>query len=102
MKMIYADRIRNWAADRNLIAGSDIKSQFVKLVEETGELAAAIARSDDGEFMDAIGDIFVVITILAAQRGMEVEECIAQAWDGIKDRKGRMIDGVFIKEADLL
>lgn len=99
--MIYADRIRQWAHDRNLIEGSDPKSQFVKLMEEAGELAAAIARGQQDEFEDAIGDMFVVLTIMAAQTGIPIEECIARAWVEIKDRKGRMIDGTFIKEDDL-
>lgn len=95
--MIYAERIRNWAFDRNLIEGSDPKSQFVKLMEEAGELAAAIARQDEDGFQDAIGDMFVVLTILAAQKGFNIEECIAHAWSQIKDRKGRMVDGIFVK-----
>jgi NTP pyrophosphatase (non-canonical NTP hydrolase) len=99
--MIYAERIRQWAHDRNLLTGSDPKSQFVKLMEEAGELAAAIARGDQNEFEDALGDMFVVMTILAAQTGADIEECIAAAWNEIKDRKGRMIEGVFVKEADL-
>ena len=99
--MIYAERIRQWAHDRNLLTGSDPKSQFVKLMEEAGELAAAIARGDQNEFEDALGDMFVVMTILAAQTGADIEECIAAAWNEIKDRRGRMIEGVFVKEADL-
>lgn len=99
--MIYAERIRQWAHDRNLLTGSDPKSQFVKLMEEAGELAAAIARGDQNEFEDALGDMFVVMTILAAQTGADIEECIAAAWNEIKDRKGRMIEGVFVKEVDL-
>lgn len=99
--MIYANLIRQWAHDRNLLTGSDTKSQFVKLMEEAGELAAAIARNDQDEFEDAIGDMFVVMTIIAAQNGVEIEECIAKAWHEIKDRKGQMIDGIFCKEADL-
>lgn len=98
--MIYADRIRQWASDRNLIEGSDVKSQFVKLMEEAGELASAIAKQRDDEFADAVGDMFVVLTILSAQKGLDIEECIAGAWLEIKDRKGRMVDGVFVKDAD--
>jgi NTP pyrophosphatase (non-canonical NTP hydrolase) len=98
--MIYADLIRQWATDRNLIEGSDIKSQFVKLIEEAGELANAIAKRNDIEFSDAIGDMFVVLTIIAAQNGMKIEDCIDGAWQEIKDRKGKMIDGIFHKEAD--
>jgi NTP pyrophosphatase (non-canonical NTP hydrolase) len=66
-------------------------------MEEAGELAAAIARQDEDEFQDAIGDMFVVLTILAAQKGFNIEECIAHAWSQIKDRKGRMVDGIFVK-----
>jgi len=98
--MIYADCIRRWAKDRNLIEGSTVQAQFVKLIEEIGELAEAIAKGRDGQFMDSIGDAFVVLTILAAQKDIEIEECIAHAWDEIKDRKGKMVNGTFVKEGD--
>ncbi len=97
--MFYADLIRQWAEDRNLIEGSDPKSQFVKLIEEAGELANAIGKKNDIEFADAIGDMFVVLTILAAQNGMKIEDCIDGAWQEIKDRKGKMVDGIFLKDA---
>ena len=97
-KMIYADLIRQWAKDRNLIEGSDLKSQFVKLIEEAGELANSIAKRNDIEFADAIGDMVVVLTIMAAQNGMQIEDCIDGAWKEIKDRKGKMIDGIFLKD----
>jgi len=97
--MIYADLIRQWAKDRNLIEGSDIKSQFVKLIEEAGELANSIAKRNDIEFADAIGDMVVVLTIMAAQNGMKIEDCIDGAWQEIKDRKGKMVDGIFLKDA---
>lgn len=96
--MIYAERIRDWAHDRNLIEGSTVQAQFVKLIEEVGELAEAIAKGKDEQFLDSIGDAFVVLTILAAQKGMDIEECIAYAWGEIRDRKGKMVDGVFIRD----
>jgi len=99
--MLYADLIRQWAKDRNLIEGSDIKSQFVKLIEEAGELANSIAKRNDIEFADAIGDMVVVLTIMAAQNGMMIEDCIDAAWQQIRDRKGKMVDGIWIKSTDL-
>ena len=99
--MIYADLIRQWAKDRNLIEGSDMKSQFVKLIEEAGELANSIAKRNDIEFADAIGDMVVVLTIMAAQNGMMIEDCIDAAWQQIRDRKGKMVDGIWIKSTDL-
>ena len=92
--------IRQWAAQRNLIEGSDSFRQMTKLVEEVGELAHGIAKNRPTEIADGIGDAVVVLTILAAQNGLTIEDCIESAWAEIKDRKGRMVDGVFIKEGD--
>lgn len=93
--------IRQWARDRNLIDGSDRFRQMVKLVEEQGELAAGIAKGNTELVADSIGDMVVVLTILAEQSGLPIEGCIEQAYHEIKDRKGRMIDGVFVKSEDL-
>ncbi len=90
--------IRQWAADRNLLAGSTAQAQMLKLTEELGELASAIAKSKTSEAYDAIGDCVVVLTILASQLGTDIEDCINGAYDEIKDRKGRMVDGVFVKD----
>lgn len=92
--------IRQWAWDRNITAGSTAQAQMLKGAEEFGELAGAIARGNRAKIKDGIGDMAVVLTILAAQQGMTIEDCIAAAYDEIKDRKGRMVDGVFIKEGD--
>lgn len=54
---------------------------------------------DDLELADAIGDMFVVLTIMAAQNNMMIEGCIERAWREIKDRKGKMLDGIFLKDA---
>lgn len=99
--MSQFDNIRRWALARNLIEGSTPEKQFTKLIEEIGELATGLAKKRDDLVMDGIGDAVVVLTILAAQRGVNIEACIDMAWDEIKDRKGRMVDGVFVKEDDL-
>lgn len=93
--------IRLWALARNLVEGSTPDKQFIKLMEEIGELAAGLARNKRFEIVDSIGDAIVVLTIMAAQLGINVEDCIEAAYAEIKDRKGRMIDGVFVKEEDL-
>lgn len=93
--------IRNWANDRNLIKGGTPNAQFVKLMEEVGELAQGIAKNRVEDVFDGIGDAVVVLTILASQYGTRIEDCIELAWQEIKDRKGRMVNGIFIKEADL-
>lgn len=93
-------KIRGWAHARNLVHGSNPEKQMVKLVEEIGELAAGLARGNKAKAIDSIGDAVVVLTILAEQIGINIEECIVSAYDEIKDRKGKMVNGVFIKEGD--
>lgn len=160
--------IENWAEARNLIAGSTPKKQFIKLMEEFGELCSGVSKNKIDVVKDSIGDCFVVMVILAAQRkknemrqaknvaaftvpygnnkvdiedhlieslyvlhrlshelssyanisvlfmscfvqllevahhfDLDIHDCVQAAWDEIKDRKGRMIDGVFVKEGDL-
>ncbi|WP_398290355.1 MazG-like family protein [Sporosarcina sp. NCCP-2716] len=94
------DRIRTWAIVRELDAADPFK-QMLKLMEEVGEIAAALARGDMAAVKDGIGDVHVVQTILSMQLGTSIEECAGLAYDEIKDRKGKMVDGVFIKEEDL-
>lgn len=93
------EKIRTWAIVREL-DNADPNKQMLKLMEEVGELSAAIARKDEYETVDAIGDIFVVLTILSMQLGYAVEGCVDGAYEEIRDRKGKMINGVFVKEAD--
>ena len=92
------DSILHWADKRNLINGSDPKSQCLKLMSEVGELADNINKKQDCR--DDIGDCLVVLTILSKQLGYSLSECMEIAYNDIKDRKGIMVDGVFIKESD--
>lgn len=96
------EAIRAWAQARNLIDGSSPPAQMLKLLEEAGELAAAIAKGRPNDAKDGVGDVVVVLTILSAQLGFSIEDAVAAAYDEIKDRKGRMVDGIFLKEADTL
>lgn len=89
--------IRNWAIDRN-IHKATVEKQFLKLLEEVGELSQAIQDNNQGELIDAIGDCVVVLTNLAMIKGLKIENCINSAYDEIKERKGKLIDGVFVKD----
>ena len=93
-------KIEQWAADRNLIKGATRQAQMLKMTEELGELAGGIAKGREEVVKDSIGDCVVVLTILAAQSGLSIEDCIAHAYDQIKDRTGKMVDGVFVKDAE--
>lgn len=94
------NNIRTWAIVRGLDEAEPEK-QMLKLVEEIGELAEGLAKGNLDEVIDSIGDSYVVLTILAMQLDLNIEDCIAAAYDEIKDRKGAMKNGVFVKEADL-
>jgi len=91
-------KVDEWAEERNLISGSDPKSQTLKLMSEVGELADNINKRLD--VRDDIGDCLVVLIIIANQKGLTIKECLEVAYLDIKDRKGIMIDGVFVKESD--
>lgn len=92
------EKIVAWAKAKDLTDPARAARQTLKLFEEGGEVAGAIARDDHVKTVDGIGDCVVVLTILAAQRGITIEQCIMAAWDEIKDRTGRTVDGVFIKD----
>ncbi len=94
------DNIVAWANDRNLVQGATPQAQMLKMTEEVGELAHAIARNDRDKIIDGIGDCVVVLTILAAQHGLFLEFCTQAAYNEIRDRKGKMVNGVFIKEVE--
>jgi len=95
----YVALVHQWHEDRNLIDGSTDKDQVLKLIQELGELSDNVCKQKD--IRDDIGDLLVVIINILARHGLEMEECLAVAWEDIKDRKGKMIDGIFVKEADL-
>jgi|TARA_R110001583_G_scaffold34035_1_gene114695 NTP pyrophosphatase (non-canonical NTP hydrolase) len=90
--------IRQWAQERGIYDSGDSKTQYIKLMEEAGELAKALLEKNAYEVKDAIGDIVVVLTNLAALEGMTIENCIDSAYDEIKSRKGKMTNGTFVKE----
>lgn len=152
--------VQRWSIDRGLDK-ADSKKQLLKLYEEFGELASGIAKGNKEVVKDSIGDVVVVLIILAQQKGLEkisdfniicnhlqpsdlmpqasetiglislrvrrtkdeieepivrlisylrtiaryenlkFEDCLSQAWNEIKDRKGKLIDGVWVKEEDL-
>lgn len=94
----WKERVSKWAEDRNLVTGSSPVLQMNKLIEEVQELSDALIANDTNEICDAIGDIQVVLAVMCAQLDQDIDQCREMAWEQIKDRKGRMVDGVFVKE----
>ena len=92
--------IEKWAREKNLDIAEPEK-QMLKVVEEVGEVAEALARNNKNDLRDGIGDVVVTLVILAMQNDMDLYECLNQAYNEIKDRKGKNVNGVFVKESDL-
>jgi NTP pyrophosphatase (non-canonical NTP hydrolase) len=90
--------IRDWAEERGIYDKGNSHTQYVKLMEEAGELAEALLKNDRYEIKDAIGDMVVVLTNLAVLEGMQIENCIESAYNEIANRKGKMENGTFVKQ----
>ena len=90
------ENIKQWHYDRNLIEGSTDLDQFGKLIEEVDELEASLVMNKSP--VDDIGDIAVVLINIAERNGLSFKQCLDHAYTDIKDRKGKMVGGVFVKE----
>jgi len=91
--------IRAWAKERGIYEKGDSKTQYVKLMEEAGELAKALLTNNKLEIKDAIGDMVVVLTNLAKLENMKLEDCVFSAYTEIANRKGSMQNGTFVKNS---
>ena len=87
-----------WAEDKNIDNYDNRKAQMLKVIEEVGETASAILKDNDDAVIDGIGDSLVTLIILSIQMGYHPEYCLNKAWEEIKDRKGKTINGTFIKD----
>jgi NTP pyrophosphatase (non-canonical NTP hydrolase) len=90
--------VEQWHIARNLIEGATDKDQVLKLIQEVGELSDNVCKGQD--IRDDIGDIMVVLINIMKRNDVSLEECLDVAYNDIKDRKGRMVDGIFVKESD--
>lgn len=98
-------KINKWADERNL-KQADSKIQWMRVTEEVGEIRDVLLKptkftEPQAALKDAIGDTLVTIIVLAHQLDLDVTECLGLAYEEIKNRKGKMINGTFVKESDL-
>lgn len=98
-------KINHWADERN-IKQADPKIQWMRVTEEVGEIRDVLLKptkftEPQAALKDAIGDTLVTIIVLAHQLDLDVTECLGIAYEEIKNRKGKMINGTFVKESDL-
>ena len=93
--------IEQWSKDRGLDT-SDPSKQLNKMIEEIGELAQGLNKQNREQIADGIGDVYVTLVILSQQLELDFKTCVEMAYNEIKDRKGKMVNGTFIKESDLV
>ena len=96
--VFYFDMIRDWAEDKGIYESGDPKTQYIKLMEEAGEVGRAILKEDLPEIKDGIGDMVVVLTNLAELCGLTIEECVESAYDVISKITVKMKNGTFVKD----
>lgn len=94
------EQVQQWSIDKDLHNGNSDR-QALKFYEEAGEVASALSRGQMDALKDGIGDTVVTLIILAQQHDMTLQECLQYAYDEIKGRKGKTINGTFIKQSDL-
>lgn len=99
------DDFKNWADERNL-KQADPKIQWMRVTEEVGEIRDVLLKptkftEPQAALKDAIGDTLVTIIVLAHQLDLDVTECLGIAYEEIKNRKGKIVNGTFVKEEDL-
>ena len=94
------EKVEQWHWDRNLIDGATDKDQVLKLIQEVGELSDNVCKQQD--IADDIGDCLVILINIAVRNGLTLEHCLEVAYHDIKNRKGKMVDGIFVKEDDLI
>ena len=90
-------QVKEWFIIRNL-HNLESTGQLIKLQEEVDELKDAYQKSDKPEIIDAVGDITVVLIGFCLQNNLDFTDCLASAYEQIKDRKGKMVDGIFVKD----
>ena len=92
------DNVMMWAKEKNLLKKENSQAQMLKVLEEVGETAGALLKNKDQEIIDGLGDSFVTLIILCYQLGLEPKDCLQAAWEEIKNRKGKTVNGTFIRE----
>ena len=96
-----AHKIINRFTNIGIVKPENVKTQFMKVTEELGELAEGINKDKPEQVKDSLGDVLVTLILLAEDLNLNLLDCLNSAWNEIKDRKGEVKDGSFVKESDL-
>lgn len=92
------DAVEAWGYERGIIQRGCAKSQLLKTVSELGELADGVNQNDEAEMIDGLGDVLVTLILLAKIKNLDIVNCLEIAYNEIRHRRGKLVDGVFVKE----
>lgn len=95
------DAVVRWSYERSIVSPKNTHKQFIKVTEELGELAEGINKDNQRQIKDSLGDILVTLIILSKDLDVDLLDCLRGAYVVIKDRTGKTVNGVFVKEEDL-
>ena len=90
--------IQDWGTGKGILPNPNPMSQWKKTQEEVNELLQGIEKEDLEEIKDAIGDVFVTLVMQTQAWNLTMAECVQSAYDVIKKRTGKMVNGTFVKE----
>ena len=90
--------VEQWAEEKGILSKAWPLTQAIKTQEEVNELCHAILNNNRDEIKDAIGDIMVTLIIQCKMQGMDLQDCLESAYNVIKNRTGKMVGGVFVKD----
>lgn len=94
------NKVSKWGADKGFVRPENVQAQFIKTIEETGEMAGGLLRKDGATIIDSLGDMFVTVILLSDMCGIHPAEALSFAYSEIAGRKGIEVDGVFVKAED--
>jgi len=93
-------KIQEWADMRGILSQGITRAQADKTMEEAQELRSAIYQDDRDAVIDGIGDTLVTLIIQAELNDLNVVDCLEAAWLEIRDRKGSIQNGQFVREVE--
>lgn len=104
-------KVEEWAEDKDLLHSENAEKQFMKFIEEVFEFKTEMDNYDlelgtlKTYFFKTMslemGDIIVTLIVLCKQLDIDIVECLEMAYEKISKRKGKTVNGLFIKEEDL-
>jgi len=94
------NQILAWAEEKGIFNNGSPLAQAIKTTEEAVEVLLAVHKGNREAILDELGDVYVTIILQAKMQGASIEECGEIALKKISKRKGKMVNGIFVKDGN--